>query len=81
MLRRGSTGPRRWAREADVHLAIRPGTNQALMNAILREVIEHGWFDPAYVEAHTLGFEQLGARRRGPTTSERAAGICRHPRS
>src|SRR5215216_6434911 len=38
------------AREADIHLAPRPGTNNALMNGLLRELIENGWTDPAYVE-------------------------------
>ncbi|MFG3301722.1 molybdopterin oxidoreductase family protein [Micromonospora chersina] len=47
------------AREADVHLALRNGTNQALLNGLLREIIHRGWYDEAYVEAHTLGFEEL----------------------
>src|SRR3954452_13238033 len=33
------------AREADVHLAIRPGTNLALLNGLLRELIRRGAFD------------------------------------
>ena len=43
----------------------RNGTNLALMNALLREMIEHGWYDAAYVDAHTIGFEELerGGRR------------------
>src|SRR4051794_39900710 len=47
------------AREADIHLAIRNGTNLALLNAIQREVIHNGWIDTAYVEAHTISFERL----------------------
>src|SRR4051812_47280298 len=47
------------SREADIHIAVRPGTNQALLNAILREVIVHGWYDRAYVDEHTLGFAEL----------------------
>jgi ferredoxin-nitrate reductase len=47
------------AREADVHLPVRPGTNLALMNGLLREIIHNGWIDEAYVDAHTIGFEQL----------------------
>jgi anaerobic selenocysteine-containing dehydrogenase len=47
------------AREADVHLAPRPGTNVALMNGILREVIARGWTDDAYVAEHTIGFQAL----------------------
>ncbi|MCU7727505.1 molybdopterin oxidoreductase family protein [Actinoplanes sp. KI2] len=47
------------AREADVHLPIRPGTNLALMNGLLRLILENGWADEAYVAAHTLGRENL----------------------
>lgn len=63
------------AREADVHLAPRNGTNLALMNSLLRELIERGWYDDAYVNAHTVGFDSL--RRTVATyTFERVAGIC-----
>ena len=47
------------AREADIHLPVRSGTNLALMNALQRELIANGWIDRAYVDAHTLGFEEL----------------------
>jgi anaerobic selenocysteine-containing dehydrogenase len=47
------------AREADVHLAPRAGTNVALMNGLLREVIHRGAVDKDYVAAHTLGYEAL----------------------
>src|SRR4029453_16537548 len=49
------------AREADLHLAVRPGTNLALLNGLLREIVHRGWHDEAYVEAHTLGFDRLAA--------------------
>jgi anaerobic selenocysteine-containing dehydrogenase len=45
------------AREADVHLPVRVGTNQALMNGLLREIIVRGWYDDQYVAAHTIGFD------------------------
>jgi anaerobic selenocysteine-containing dehydrogenase len=63
------------AREADVHLAPRPGTNIALMNAILREALEQGWIDEAYVEAHTLGLDSL-RETVDAWTPERAAEVC-----
>jgi ferredoxin-nitrate reductase len=47
------------AREADVHLAIRSGTNQALLNGLLRQIIHKGWYDSAYVAEHTIGFDEL----------------------
>src|SRR5438045_2345709 len=43
------------AKEADVHLAPRNGTNLALVYGLLRQIIRHGWYDEEYVRAHTLG--------------------------
>jgi ferredoxin-nitrate reductase len=63
------------AREADVHLPVRSGTNQALMNGILRELIERGWIDESYIAAHTLGFQQL-VETVEPYTLDRVAEIC-----
>jgi ferredoxin-nitrate reductase len=47
------------ARRADVHLAPRPGTNLALMNGLLRIVIDRGWIDSTFISGHTVGFEEL----------------------
>jgi len=66
------------AREAEIHLAVRNGTNLALMNALLREVISRGWVDEGYVERHTLGFDALASTVEGYTPA-RAAGICGVP--
>ncbi|GIJ44374.1 molybdopterin oxidoreductase [Virgisporangium aliadipatigenens] len=63
------------AREADVHLAPRPGTNLALVNGILRLIIHNGQSDPAYVRAHTIGFEEL-CRVVDSYTPARVAEIC-----
>jgi anaerobic selenocysteine-containing dehydrogenase len=66
------------AREADVHLAPRSGTNLALMNGILREIIAEGWIDEAYIGSHTLGFAEL-ARTVETWTPERVAEVCDVP--
>jgi anaerobic selenocysteine-containing dehydrogenase len=63
------------ARHASVHLAVRPGTNLALMHALIREVLENGWFDPQYVQEHTLGFDELRATVQ-KWTPEAAADVC-----
>ncbi|CAN5486050.1 nitrate reductase [soil metagenome] len=47
------------AREADVHLAVRSGTNLALVNGIAHLLIAAGRIDEDYVHAHTLGFDAL----------------------
>jgi len=62
-------------READIHLAVRCGTNLALMNGLIRELLRHGWIDRAYVDAHTLGLEELERVVDGHTVP-RVARIC-----
>ncbi|GIG29064.1 molybdopterin oxidoreductase family protein [Cellulomonas marina] len=66
------------ARAATVHLAPRPGTNVALMNGLLHEVIAHGWVDEDYVAAHTVGFSELERQVR-EYTPEVVARICDVP--
>jgi anaerobic selenocysteine-containing dehydrogenase len=63
------------AREADVHLAPRNGTNVALVNGLLREVIERGWTDAGYVARHTTGYDRL-AGTVAPWTPARVAEVC-----
>ncbi len=47
------------AKEADVHLAPRLGTNVALMNGLLNLVIANGHLNRKFIDKHTVGFEQL----------------------
>ncbi|MFE6776736.1 molybdopterin oxidoreductase family protein [Streptomyces sp. NPDC057702] len=66
------------ARRATVHLAPRAGTNVALLNALLHEIIRTGRTDPRYIAAHTVGFDQLAERVRECTPAW-AAAICDVP--
>jgi anaerobic selenocysteine-containing dehydrogenase len=63
------------AEHAAVHLAIRGGTNLPLLNAIQHELIANGWIDPAFLDAHTIGFEKLRATV-AAYPPERAAELC-----
>lgn len=63
------------ARAATVHLAPLPGTNLALMNGLLHEVLRNGWVDEDYVDRHTVGFEDLAAMV-ADYPPERVVGIC-----
>ncbi|MEU8986846.1 nitrate reductase [Streptomyces sp. NPDC048558] len=49
------------ARHATVHLAPRAGTNVALLNALLHEIIRAGRIDRGFIDAHTVGFDELAA--------------------
>lgn len=70
--------PTQVARRSAVHLAPRVGTNVALMNALLHEVIRTDRVDHDYIAAHTVGYEELTEQVRD-CTPEWAAGICDVP--
>lgn len=63
------------AREADLHLAVKSGTNVALTNALARLLIRNGWIDEEYIAAHTVSFESL-EQTVEPYDPETAAEIC-----
>jgi anaerobic selenocysteine-containing dehydrogenase len=67
--------PTRIAREADVHLPVRSGTNLALLNGIQRELIANGWIDDDFIAARTVGFDKLEETVDG-YVPERVAEIC-----
>ena len=62
-------------READLHLAVRGGTNLALLNAIQHELFANGWVDRDWVASHTVGAEELERLVAG-WPPERAAEVC-----
>ena len=66
------------ARAATVHLAPVPGTNLALMNGLLHEIIRNDWVDHDYVTAHTVGYDEL-TNQIEPYSPERVAEICQIP--
>jgi formate dehydrogenase major subunit len=49
-------------RHATHHLKFRPGSDVALLNAMLHVIIAEGLTDPAYIAAQVDGFEALKAR-------------------
>ncbi|MGE2723840.1 molybdopterin oxidoreductase family protein [Mycolicibacterium pulveris] len=66
------------ARHATVHLAPLPGTNVALMNGLLHEIVHNGWVDDDYVAAHAVGYDEL-KKRVAEFPPERVAEICAVP--
>ena len=63
------------ARAADLHLALRPGSDVALFNAMLHVILREGLVDARYVAAHTEGLENL-RELIAHWTPERAAQEC-----
>jgi anaerobic selenocysteine-containing dehydrogenase len=66
------------ASKATLHLAPRLGTNVALLNGILHILLERGWFDREYIDAHAVGFDGL-KETVGSWTPQRAAEVCEVP--
>jgi anaerobic selenocysteine-containing dehydrogenase len=66
------------AARATVHLRVRPGTNVALMNALLHGLIARRAIDEEYLGAHTVGYDELAEQVTG-CTAQWAAEICRVP--
>jgi anaerobic selenocysteine-containing dehydrogenase len=66
------------AEEADVHLAPRLGTNVALMNGLLKLIVDAGHVDHDFVARHTVGFESLCATI-ASWTAERTESITGVP--
>jgi len=65
------------AAAADLHLRILPGTDVALLNAMLHVLVADGLVDRAYIAAHTEGFEALErtVRAYSPRAAARICGI------
>lgn len=65
------------ARTADIWLPLRPGTDVAVLNAMLRQIIHDGLVDTAYVEARTVGWEETRAAVEPytPEEAERISGV------
>jgi formate dehydrogenase major subunit len=72
--------PRRQSisRLATHHLAFRPGSDVALLNALLHTIITEGLTNPDYIAAWTTGFKELQARIQD-FSPEKMAPVCGIP--
>jgi anaerobic selenocysteine-containing dehydrogenase len=72
--------PRRTAvaEHSTLHLAPRPGTNLALLNALIHEIIAHEWVDREFIDRHTTGMDELAKMTENCTTAW-AATVCGIP--
>jgi len=60
------------------HLAFKPGTDVALLNALLSTIIEEGLADEQYIAGYTEGFEELRERMK-EFPPEKMAEVCGIP--
>ncbi|HNV87804.1 MAG TPA: molybdopterin oxidoreductase family protein [Methylotenera sp.] len=67
----------RTAKEADWHIAPKPGTDGALAMAIMNVIIAEGLQDQDYIDNYTVGFKELAerAKTRTPEWAEKITGI------
>lgn len=49
----------RHAREADLWLAVKPGTDMALALGMINIIIQNKWYDREYIKSNMYGFEEL----------------------
>lgn len=63
------------AKEADLFLQIKPGTNVAFFNGLMNVIISEGLQDRAYIEARTENYEEL-EQIVASYTPDRVAEIC-----
>lgn len=65
------------AKEADWHIAPKPGSDGALAMAMMHTIIEEGLVDQDYVDNYTVGYEELAerAKTRTPEWAEEITGI------
>jgi ferredoxin-nitrate reductase len=49
------------AKAAEIHLAPKPGTNLALLNGLLQQLISNDWIDHDFIDQHTKGFDELAS--------------------
>ncbi|MDI4635125.1 molybdopterin oxidoreductase family protein [Pelomonas sp. V22] len=57
------------------HIALLPGTDGALALGLMHELIQNGWLDPAYIDEHVDGWDELRERAL-QWPPERVAEVC-----
>ena len=64
-------------RDATVMLQHKPGSDVAMLNALMHVIVADKLYDQQYVQAHTRGFEEMQAHLAGfaPETASEACGI------
>ncbi len=68
------------AMQAAQHLPLRPKSDQSLLYGVARILIERGWIDAGYVEAHTTGYEAYADFAQQFTVDRVAADTGLEPR-
>jgi anaerobic selenocysteine-containing dehydrogenase len=67
----------RTAKQADWHIMPKPGTDGAFAMGVIAAMVDNGLVDREWVDAHTVGFEELAERAKQftPAYVERVTGV------
>jgi anaerobic selenocysteine-containing dehydrogenase len=60
---------------ADIHLAIRPGTDALLTRAMIAVILQQGWHKTEYIDEHVSGFSEIEPWFRG-FDAKAAVQVC-----
>jgi assimilatory nitrate reductase catalytic subunit len=65
------------ARTVDLFIPVRPGGDIGVFNGMLHVMIERGWIDRAFIDAHTTGFEAVAesVKKYTPEHAAKIAGV------
>ena len=65
------------ARTCDLFLPVKPGRDAALFAGVLNVMIDRGWIDRDFIEAHTIGFDQVAeyCRQWTPARTAEVTGV------
>ncbi len=65
------------ARQADIHVQPKPGTDGALAWGLAHQLIANNWFNKDFIENYTVGFEKMAAYARDftPDAVEAQTGV------
>ena len=66
-----------FAQNADIHLPITPGTDVVLQNALIHVILKEGLEDRDYINANTIGFDELAkeVENYDPCSAAKICGI------
>jgi formate dehydrogenase alpha subunit len=67
------------AKKATVHLRQKPGTDVALLNAMMNVILEEGLYDKEFIEERTEGFNEIVAtvKKYTPEMAEEITGVSK----
>lgn len=65
------------ARYADIHLALRPGTDTILLKGIISIILDRGWEDKQFIAEHVNGWEEVKPLLEGFDARRGVEEVCK----